>query len=221
MQSNTGTFERETAHDYRINLPERESITRPHWPGTWVLPPQRQKSLLLFLKGQPQVLGVAQMLIGLITLCLGVTISPICSNDYYHRFCLTTNIGYHLWGSFSFFISGALSIAAGRKVTKGLIQGSLGMNIVSATVAGIGVGVIFFEEMIMHDGFLWNPSFSTAFTGMLTGMLLLSLVEGCIALSLSIFVCRAACSVNKVVVFLPNNDNIPSPDHLYDEIAFQ
>ncbi|XP_029770747.1 membrane-spanning 4-domains subfamily A member 4A-like isoform X3 [Suricata suricatta] len=201
-QSNTGTFERETAHDYRINLPERESITRPHWPGTWVLPPQRQKSLLLFLKGQPQVLGVAQMLIGLITLCLGVTISPICSNDYYHRFCLTTNIGYHLWGSFS-------------------IQGSLGMNIVSATVAGIGVGVIFFEEMIMHDGFLWNPSFSTAFTGMLTGMLLLSLVEGCIALSLSIFVCRAACSVNKVVVFLPNNDNIPSPDHLYDEIAFQ
>lgn len=35
---------------------------------------------------------------------------------------------------------------------------------------------------------------------MLTGLLLLSLAEGCIALALSIFVCRAACSVNKVSV---------------------
>ena len=55
---NTGTFEAETARDYTINLPESESITQPHWPGTWVLPSQQQ-SLLLFLKGQPQVLGVS------------------------------------------------------------------------------------------------------------------------------------------------------------------
>ncbi|XP_047679423.1 membrane-spanning 4-domains subfamily A member 4A-like isoform X1 [Prionailurus viverrinus] len=176
MHRNTGTFEAETARDYTINLPESESITQPHWPGTWVLPSQQQ-SLLLFLKGQPQVLG--------------------------------------------FFISGALSIAAGRKVTKGLIQGSLGMNTVSATVAGIGIIVIIFEEIIMYDTVMWKSSYEVAFIGMLTGLLLLSLAEGCIALALSIFVCRAACFVNKVVVFLPNNDNSPSPDHLYDEVAFQ
>ncbi|XP_007092089.2 membrane-spanning 4-domains subfamily A member 4A-like [Panthera tigris] len=220
MHRNTGTFEAETARDYTINLPESESITQPHWPGTWVLPSQQQ-SLLLFLKGQPQVLGVAQILIGLIILCLGVTISPFPLYDYDSQFCITTELRYHLWGPFSFFISGALSIAAGRKVTKGLIQGSLGMNTVSATVAGIGIIVIIFEEIIMYDTVMWRFSYAVAFIGMLTGLLLLSLAEGCIALALSIFVCRAACSVNKVVVFLPNNDNSPSPDHLYDEVAFQ
>ncbi|XP_058545119.1 membrane-spanning 4-domains subfamily A member 4A-like [Neofelis nebulosa] len=220
MHRNTGTFEAETARDYTINLPESESITQPHWPGTWVLPSQQQ-SLLLFLKGQPQVLGVAQILIGLIILCLGVTISPFPLYDYDSQFCITTELRYHLWGPFSFFISGALSIAAGRKVTKGLIQGSLGMNTVSATVAGIGIIVIIFEEIIMYDTVMWKFSYAVAFIGMLTGLLLLSLAEGCIALALSIFVCRAACSINKVVVFLPNNDNSPSPDHLYDEVAFQ
>ncbi|XP_077605034.1 membrane-spanning 4-domains subfamily A member 4A-like isoform X2 [Crocuta crocuta] len=220
MQSNPGTFEAETAQDYMINLPEIDSITQPHWPGNWVLPSQQQKSLLLFLKGQPQVLGVAQILIGLTMLCLGVTIS-LPPNDCELLFCFTTKIGYHLWGPFSFFISGALSIAAGRKVTKGLIQGSLGMNAVSATVAAIGVGVILLEEIVIYYGIMWNSPYEIAVTGMLTGMLLLSLVEGCVALSLCIFVCRAACSVNKVVVFLPNNDNIPSPDHIYDEVAFQ
>ncbi|XP_025771444.1 membrane-spanning 4-domains subfamily A member 4A-like isoform X2 [Puma concolor] len=201
MHRNTGTFEAETARDYTINLPESESITQPHWPGTWVLPSQQQ-SLLLFLKGQPQVLGVAQILIGLIIMCLGVTISPFPLYDYDSQFCITTEIRYHLWGPFS-------------------IQGSLGMNTVSATVAGIGIIVIIFEEIITYDTMMWMSSYAVAFIGMLTGLLLLSLAEGCIALALSIFVCRAACSVNKVVVFLPNNDNSPSPDHLYDEVAFQ
>lgn len=59
VNSNPGTFEAETAQDYMINLPEIDSITQPHWPGNWVLPSQQQKSLLLFLKGQPQVLGVS------------------------------------------------------------------------------------------------------------------------------------------------------------------
>ncbi|XP_039109540.1 membrane-spanning 4-domains subfamily A member 4A-like isoform X3 [Hyaena hyaena] len=201
MQSNPGTFEAETAQDYMINLPEIDSVTQPHWPGNWVLPSQQQKSLLLFLKGQPQVLGVAQILIGLTMLCLGVTIS-LPPNDCELLFCFTTKIGYHLWGPFS-------------------IQGSLGMNAVSATVAAIGVGVILLEEIVIYYGMMWNSPYAIAVTGMLTGMLLLSLAEGCVALSLCIFVCRAACSVNKVVVFLPNNDNIPSPDHIYDEVAFQ
>ena len=59
VDSSKGTFEAETARDYTINLPESEHIPQLREPSTWVLPSQQQKSLLLFLKGQPQVLGVS------------------------------------------------------------------------------------------------------------------------------------------------------------------
>ena len=59
VNSNTGTLGAETAQDYTINVPENESMTQLRHPGTWVLPFQQQKNLLLFLKGQPQVLGVS------------------------------------------------------------------------------------------------------------------------------------------------------------------
>ncbi|XP_038424130.1 membrane-spanning 4-domains subfamily A member 4A-like isoform X3 [Canis lupus baileyi] len=218
MQSSKGTFEAETARDYTINLPESEHIPQLREPSTWVLPSQQQKSLLLFLKGQPQVLGVAEILIGLVMLCLGVTISPF-PRDYEGGHSMTTKTGYHLWGSLSFFISGVVSIAAGRK-----IQGSLGMNALSATVAGIGTSMIIAEEISMYESAMWRSPYETVFTGLLTGMLLLSLGGGCTALALAVSACRAACSVSKVVVFLPNDDGSlseVSSEHVYDEVTFQ
>uniref|UniRef100_A0A7N5KEC9 Membrane-spanning 4-domains subfamily A member 4A-like n=1 Tax=Ailuropoda melanoleuca TaxID=9646 RepID=A0A7N5KEC9_AILME len=163
MQSHAGTLQAETAQDDTTNLPENESITQLRHLGTWVLPSQWQKSLLLFLKGQPQVLGAAQILIGLLTLCLGVTISPFSPYDYGHRCCMITNTGYHVWGSFSFLVSGALSVAAGRKVTKCLIQGSLGMNTVSAIVAGFGTSLIILEELVMYGNRIWRSSRGSLF----------------------------------------------------------
>ena len=59
VNSHAGTLQAETAQDDTTNLPENESITQLRQLGTWVLPSQWQKSLLLFLKGQPQVLGVS------------------------------------------------------------------------------------------------------------------------------------------------------------------
>ncbi|XP_005633875.3 membrane-spanning 4-domains subfamily A member 4A-like isoform X3 [Canis lupus familiaris] len=218
MQSSKGTFEAETARDYTINLPESEHIPQLREPSTWVLPSQQQKSLLLFLKGQPQVLGVAEILIGLVMLCLGVTTSPF-PRDYEGGHSMTTKTGYHLWGSLSFFISGVVSIAAGRK-----IQGSLGMNALSATVAGIGTSMIIAEEISMYESAMWRSPYETVFTGLLTGMLLLSLGGGCTALALAVSACRAACSVSKVVVFLPNDDGSlseVSSEHVYDEVTFQ
>ncbi|VCX42909.1 unnamed protein product [Gulo gulo] len=130
-------------------------------------------------------LQVAQILIGLIVLCLGVTISPFPPFDYRHHY-KATEIGYHIWGSFSFLTSGALSIAAGRKVTRCLIQCSLGLNTVSAIVAVLGTIMIIFEEIFMYGNVIWRSSYGSLFTGMLTGMVFLSLSQKAASLCLSV-----------------------------------
>ncbi|XP_059014980.1 membrane-spanning 4-domains subfamily A member 4A-like isoform X1 [Mustela lutreola] len=117
---------------------------------------------------------------------------------------VATATGYHIWGSFS-------------------IQCSLGLNTVSAIVAVLGTIMTILKEILIYRDVIWGFSYGSLFIGMLTGMVFLSLAEGCIALSLSIYACKVACSVNKVVVFLPNNDNnssVVSPEHVYDEVTF-
>lgn len=64
---------------------------------------------------------VAQILIGLIILCLGVTISPFPLYDYDSQFCLTTEIRYHLWGPFSVSISDCSSVSNFSRVFKTFI----------------------------------------------------------------------------------------------------
>lgn len=54
-------------------------------------------------------LQVAQILIGLIMLCLGVTISLFSPFDY-RLYSVVTTAGYHIWGSFSVSISDCFSI---------------------------------------------------------------------------------------------------------------
>lgn len=73
--------------DLRENLPPEK------------LPPSRMSFTL----------QVAQILIGLIMLCLGVTISLFSPFDY-RLYSVVTTAGYHIWGSFSVSISDCFSI---------------------------------------------------------------------------------------------------------------
>lgn len=56
-------------------------------------------------------LQVAEILIGLVMLCLGVTISPF-PRDYEGGHSMTTKTGYHLWGSLSVSIRGCFSVGS-------------------------------------------------------------------------------------------------------------
>ncbi|KAK2495279.1 hypothetical protein MC885_010547, partial [Smutsia gigantea] len=99
-----------------------------------------------------------------------------------------------------FMISGSLSVAAGRKPTKKLVENSFGMDIASVTIALVGFVLISINLVQDHKvlkicQFLESADFclymSTSSNGLMSLMLILTLLEFCITISTSIMWCKA------------------------------
>ncbi|XP_047548504.1 membrane-spanning 4-domains subfamily A member 4A-like isoform X4 [Lutra lutra] len=169
----------------------KDCVNTPEGATAWFGPNPPQKNIIqldqtdnlkTFLKGEPQILGVAQILIGLMKVCLFAIGLRFHSSDFSHWcYSLAMDSGYLIWGSLFFFVSGAVSIAAGRNMT---------LNLRALEI----------------------------------GLLVLSLLEVSIAISLSVFGCKVTCFVTQVVVIQPNNDKVPSVmapyEHIYEDLKF-
>ncbi|KAG8505713.1 Membrane-spanning 4-domains subfamily A member 4A, partial [Galemys pyrenaicus] len=149
-----------------------------------------------FLKGKPKVLGVVQLLIGLVNLSFGIIeMSVTLPFHRSHSFSLYT--GYKIWGSVMFIVSGYLSIAAEVRTTKGMVQGSLGVNIISSVFAGVGI-ILLAISLSVSQFYIYHYNRESCLTfSILMGLdsmaLILSVLEFCITVSLSAFGCKVAC----------------------------
>ncbi|XP_051002123.1 membrane-spanning 4-domains subfamily A member 4D-like [Acomys russatus] len=154
-----------------------------------------KKSTEKFLKGEPKVLGVVQVMIALINLSLGIIMISI---PLVHQPAISLVLGVPAWGPLMFILSGSLSIAAGVRTTKKLVTSSLVLNTISSVLAATAsiIGVI--SVMLGLRGPFRRNEIEQ---GMDYLMLFLNMLEFCIAVSVSAFGCKVSCcNISEVLV---------------------
>uniref|UniRef100_A0A5F9CXG0 Membrane spanning 4-domains A3 n=1 Tax=Oryctolagus cuniculus TaxID=9986 RepID=A0A5F9CXG0_RABIT len=130
-----------------------------------------------------------------------------------------------------FISSGSLSVAAGRKPTRMLMQNSFGMNIASAIIGLVGV-VFLSLNLAINSNSLKSCQSSQSLdlciymgstsNGLVSLMLILTLLELCITTSISIMWSKAKCCASRPQISSPSDSvesGIPPDESHPDEYS--
>ncbi|KAK1153671.1 membrane-spanning 4-domains subfamily A member 4A-like isoform X1 [Acipenser oxyrinchus oxyrinchus] len=131
---------------------------------------QLQGPMQTFLQGQPKALGVVQIMIGIMSLPFGLVLVD--------RYTFTGGIALPLW-------------------TGVWVKACLGMNVISSVFAGVGIILysinlsivpLYINDFNRSPGYYYPHSYSTnKHGGILAVLLVLNILEMCIAIATSAF----------------------------------
>ncbi|XP_069802682.1 uncharacterized protein [Dendropsophus ebraccatus] len=194
-------------------------------------PPHVPKHLVKFFRGEPEVLGVVQLFIGINHILFGVvftiTIDPIQFSSM--RVLVKTSVIY--WSGILYIISGSMSVAACYKPSLAKVKASLTLHVIINIAALVSLVILaaFLFSISVHYYYHHENDYcayykesetcegefapATVFEGIGATLLLFTTLEFCIALSTSIFGCKTVCrtSYNEVAVVIYQTTNDPKP----------
>nr|XP_027800512.1 membrane-spanning 4-domains subfamily A member 4A-like isoform X3 [Marmota flaviventris] len=188
-----------------MDLPGRNPVICLDHPGPVTLPQDAQSKLQNFMKGEPVILGVSQIMLGLMNICLWIILKVSLSSGHH--------LPLNLWGIelFNLFFLGQVFIC-----------GSLGVNIVSSVLAGASLVILALS--LEESRWISETGILCLIYGILILKLTITVLELFAALSLSASGCQTACcSVTSVVVDLSSQElelSFPDLYHEYDEVTF-
>uniref|UniRef100_A0A2K6LVY3 Membrane spanning 4-domains A14 n=1 Tax=Rhinopithecus bieti TaxID=61621 RepID=A0A2K6LVY3_RHIBE len=186
----------------------------------WTAFPYRPHSSLLdFLKGEPRVLGATQILLALIIVGLG-TMFVLNYIRFSQRFPLVVLTGYPFWGALIFILTGYYTVT--NKKSKILGQGVMSMNVISSLVAITGITLIIVSYR-HQDKYCQTSSVEeicalgrTLFIGILSVLLIISIAELSISVTIASFRSKCWTQSDEVLFFLPSdvtqNSEQPAPE---------
>uniref|UniRef100_A0A8I5N601 Membrane spanning 4-domains A6A n=1 Tax=Papio anubis TaxID=9555 RepID=A0A8I5N601_PAPAN len=119
---------------------------------------QGQGSLKKRLQAEVKVIGTIQILCGVMVLSLGIMLASASFSPNFTQVTSTLlNSAYPFIGPFFFIISGSLSIATEKRLTKLLVHSSLVGSILSALSALVGFIILSVELAALNPASLqWN-----------------------------------------------------------------
>ncbi|XP_078420483.1 membrane-spanning 4-domains subfamily A member 4D-like [Cetorhinus maximus] len=166
---------------------------------------QSNSGVQAMLKGKLKALGITEIVTGIIAIIIGIIEISITSDQYVNNFSII--IGTPWWTGILFIIAGSLAVAVEKEPTHGLISGCLSMNIISA-ISCLSAIIIYSINLAM-PAYCYN-SFSCQTGGLVTCLailLLLTLLNAAISISVSSFNCKAmnCCSATPVPVVIVYN----------------
>uniref|UniRef100_A0A2K6APP6 Membrane spanning 4-domains A12 n=1 Tax=Macaca nemestrina TaxID=9545 RepID=A0A2K6APP6_MACNE len=187
----------QSAQPYFITSPGTSAVSQPGQGNTQMINPSVGRAVINF-KEEAKVLGVIQIMVGLMHLGFGIILCLIVVP--YGRvlgFASAVISGYPFWGGLSFIISGSLSVSASKELSSCLVKGSLGMNIVSSIFAFIGVILLVVDTCISG---VFPPNYWALLSGQgISAMLMIfSLLEVCTACVTAYFANQADTITNMV-----------------------
>ncbi|XP_039109425.1 membrane-spanning 4-domains subfamily A member 14 [Hyaena hyaena] len=183
-------------------------VIQPNETVLTALPYEPQTSLLDFLKGEPKVLGAIQILLALIIVGVG-TIFAFNYFNFSQRFPLVFLTGYPFWGAFIFVITGYITGINENKKCMGL--GVTAMNVISSLVAVAGITLTIISYRHQHE-YCQTPSLEgicvigrILFNGILSVLLIISIVELGISVTIASFRSKCWTTSDEIVFFLSSD----------------
>ncbi|XP_075695634.1 membrane-spanning 4-domains subfamily A member 4A-like [Rhinoderma darwinii] len=175
------------------------------------VPADMPKPLVKFFQGEPEVLGVTQLSIGINHIFFGIIFTIISYETRIFFLQILVDTGVVFWSGILYIISGSLSIAASYKPTVGKVNASLTLNIISCIAAGISVILFaaFLSNIPRFGSYYYNNNYCAYYKqsqicegdfmpqvclrGIGATLLLFTALQICIALSTAIFGCKTVC----------------------------
>ncbi|XP_069483830.1 membrane-spanning 4-domains subfamily A member 4A-like [Ambystoma mexicanum] len=144
-----------------------------------------------FIEGEPKTLGAIQILIGIMQISLGVILCITGSTAG----SIIVYSGVPFWASVLYVITGALSVAAERNGTRSLVKASLWMNVMSILFSGTEI-IIVGMYLGIDPSIRCPEELCNVRQGIVSVVLILTLLEFCLAFSTSVYGCKSVCCCN-------------------------